>query len=128
MKTYLTTEEFATLFFNKYGRSMQATFNASVADRIIWSMFQEFEKDVKETLEGAMWNIDEFTGDNASELIGYQFHKSFRQTDPIDARYINGILWTCMQDAPIFWKTMDRCCKILVSEEAAEVYKDEEWT
>jgi hypothetical protein len=90
-------------------------------------MFQSYETDIKETLEGSMWGIEEFTGEKASELIGYQFHKSFRQTDVIPAKHIDMILWTCIQDAPIFWKCMDRACKVLVSSDAAEIYKDEVW-
>ena len=83
------------------------------------------EKDVKETLEGAMWGIEDFQGENAIDLIGYQFHKSFRQVDVIPAKHIDGIVWSCLQDAPVFWKCMEKACKILVSEEAAEIYKDE---
>jgi hypothetical protein len=100
---------------------------ANQCDRIIASMFSEYEKDVKDTLEGSMWGIEDFEGNNANELIGYQFHKSFRQTDVIPAKHIDGILWSCMQDAPLFWYAMERACRILVSEDAAELYKDEVW-
>lgn len=125
MKTYLTPEQFVELFWSLMDRKMTANFNPSTSDKIIWAMFQEYEKDVKETLEGAMWGIDEFESDNANELIGYQFHKSFRQVDVIPAKHIDGILWSCMQDAPIFWKCLERACKILTSKDAAEIYADE---
>ena len=72
-----------------------------------------------------MWGIEDFQGENAIDLIGYQFHKSFRQVDVIPAKHIDGIVWSCLQDAPVFWKCMEKACKILVSEEAAEIYKDE---
>jgi len=124
MKTYLTDDEFVEVFWKQLERKMTANYGASVGDKIIWSMFQEFESDVKGTLKGAMHGIEDFTGDDATHLIGYQFHKSFRQTDPIDAKYINGILWTCMQEAGIFWKAMDKACKILVSQDLAEHYKE----
>lgn len=129
MKTYLTPEEFVNVFWklmdDKLSRYNQA---ATTCDNIVWRMFQEYEKDVKETLEGSMWGIEEFTGENANELIGYQFHKSFRQVDVIPAKHIDGIVWSCIQDAPVFWKCMDKACKILVSEDLAENYKDEpEW-
>lgn len=125
MKTYLSNNEFVELFWNLYDRKMTANFSAETGDKIIWAMFQEFEKDVKETLEGSMHGLDEFNGGNANELIGYQFHKAFRQCDPINARYINGIIWTCMQDAPVFWKCMDKACNILTSEELSNHYKEE---
>lgn len=125
MKTYLTDKEFADLFFKLHDRAMTSNYDATGADRIIHSMFCEYDTEVKETLEGAMWNIDEFTGDKAIDLIGYQFHKSFRQVDVIPARHIDSILWICMQDAPVFWKVLEKACKILVSKEAAEIYKDE---
>lgn len=125
MKIYLTSQEFADLFFKLHEQKMSRNYGARVTDRIIYNMFCEYEQDVKETLEGAMWNIDDYEGEKASELIGYQFHKSFRQTDVINAKHINGILWSCMQDAEVFWKTMEKACKILQSEDAAEIYKDE---
>ena len=125
MKTYLSSKEFADLFFKKYESRMTANYRAELGDRILWSMFQQYEKDVKETLEGSMWNIDEFEGDNAIDLIGYKFHKSFRQVDVIPAKHIDGIVWTCIQDAPVFWKCMEKACKILTSKDAAEIYKDE---
>ena len=124
MKTYLTENEFVEVFWHLMDRKMTANYSASTGDKIAWHLFQEFEKDVKETLEGAMYGIEEFESDNAANLIGYQFHKSFRQTDPIDARYINGIVWTCLQDAPTFWKCMDKACKILVNEDLAADYKE----
>lgn len=125
MKTYMSSAEFANLFFTIFEQKMSQNHNAEVSDRIIYSMFTEYEKDVKESLEGAMWDIEEFDGEDASHLIGYQFHKSFRQIGVIEAKHIDSILWTCMQDAPIFWKTMEKSCKILTSEDAAEIYKDE---
>jgi hypothetical protein len=126
MKTYLTDTEFSKLFWDLLEKRMSKYDpKASQCDRILWNLFQEFEKDIKETLEGSMWNIDEFTGDNAADLIGYQFHKTFRQTDVIDHRYIDAIIWQCLQDAPVFWLVMNRACKILASEDAAELYKEE---
>lgn len=125
MKTYLTSTEFADLFFNFYEQNMDGRFNNEVSDRIVWRMFQEYEKDVKETLEGSMWNIDEYEGENAVDLIGYQFHKSFRQVDVIPAKHIDGIVWACLQEAPMFWKSLKKACRILTSEDAAEIYKDE---
>lgn len=126
MKTYLTSEEFVDLFFKTYKQRLTGQYNAELSDKILWSMFQQYEKDVKETLEGSMWNIEEFTGENAIDLIGYQFHKSFRQTDVIPAKHIDGIVWSCIQEAPLFWKCMEKVCKILVSEDAAEIYKEYE--
>lgn len=125
MKTYLEPEEFVNVFWKLMDRKMSANYNADTSDKIIWSMFQEYETEVKETLEGAMWNIDEFDGENASDLIGYQFHKSFRQVDVIPSKHIDSIVWSCMQDAPVFWKCMERACKILTSKDLAEDYKEE---
>ncbi len=126
MNIYLNSEEFADLFFKLHERKM-SNYNPaeSTCDRIIYNMFREYEKDVKETLEGAMWNIDEFDGENANDLIGYQFHKSFRQVGVIDAKHIDIILWSCIQDAPVFWKCMEKACNILTSKDLAEHYKEE---
>jgi hypothetical protein len=74
-----------------------------------------------------MWGIDEFTGEYAKDLIGHQFHKSFRQTDVIPAKHIDAIVWSCLQDAPVFWQCMEKACKILTSEDAAQIFKDEVW-
>lgn len=123
MKTYLSADEFAEVVWYLLDRKMRDNYTAGVGDSILWGMFREFEKDVKETLASSTYGIEEFSG-NANEVIGAQFHKSFRQCDPIDARYINGIVWTCLQDAPVFWKCMDKACKILVSEELAAEYKE----
>lgn len=129
MKTYLTEKEFVKLFWEFYERKMSPSHSphAGVSDRIVWSMFQTYEKEVKETLEGSMWQIDIFQGENAKDLIGYEFHKMFRQTDVIPAKHIDGIVWSCLQDAPVFWKCMEKACKILTSEDAAEIFKDEVW-
>lgn len=126
MKTYLTETEFVNLFWNFLDRKL-SNYNraATTCDNIIWRLFQEYENDVKETLEGSLYGIDKFTGENANELIGYQFHKSFRQVDVIPAKHIDSIIWSCIQDAPVFWQCMEKACKILVSEDAAEIYKDE---
>lgn len=123
MKTYLTEKEFVKMFWEFYERKM--SFRAEASDRIVWSMFQTYEKEVKETLEGSMWQIDIFQGENAMELIGCEFHKCFRQTDVIPAKHIDHIVWSCLQEAPIFWKCMEKACKILTSEDAAEIFKDE---
>ena len=129
MKTYLTEKEFVKLFWEFYERKMSLSHSphAGISDRIVWSMFQTYEKEVKETLEGSMWQIDIFQGENAKDLIGYEFHKCFRQTDVIPAKHIDCIVWSCLQDAPIFWKCMEKACKILTSEDAAEIFKDEVW-
>lgn len=124
MITHLTSEEFVDLFFTRLERKMTNCHQAGVGDHIIWSMFQHYKKDVRETLEGSMWNIDQFTGDNAIDLIGHQFHKSFRQTDVIPAQHIDGIVWTCMQDAPIFWKCLKKACDVLTDQKAAEAYRE----
>ncbi len=126
MKTYLTPEQFAKLFWNLFDTRMSyRSTGANQCDRIIWAMFQNYHKEVMETLEGAVYGIEDFTGDNANELVGYQFHKSFRQVDVIPAKHIDSIVWSCMQDAPMFWKCMGKACKILTSADAAEVYADE---
>jgi len=128
MKTYLTPKEFVDLFWHFFVTRLERyDRTASQCDMILANLFSQYEKDVKETLEGSMYGIEEFEGDNANNLIGYQFHKSFRQVDVIPAKHIDSIIWSCIQDAPVFWRAMERACKILVKEDAAELYKDEVW-
>lgn len=128
MKTYLTPEQFTSLFWHLFVERLERyDKSASQCDMIIANLFREYEKDVKETLEGAMHGIEEFQGENANELIGYQFHKSFRQVDVIPAKHIDSIIWSCMQDAPLFWRVMEKACRILVKEDAQEVYEYEVW-
>lgn len=128
MKTYLTPKEFADLFWHFFVTRLERyDRTASQCDMILANLFRQYEKDVKETLEGSMYGIEEFEGDNANNLIGYQFHKSFRQVDVIPVKHIDSIIWSCIQDAPVFWRAMERACKILVKENAAELYKDEVW-
>jgi hypothetical protein len=124
VKTFLKDTEFVDVFWHLMNRKMTDAYTAGAGDKISWYLFQEFEKDVKETLKGAMQGIEDFESDNAAELIGYQFHKAFRQWDPIDARYLNSIVWTCLQDAEVFWECIDKACKILVSSDLAEHYKE----
>lgn len=129
MKTYLTSEQFVSLFWALMDRKMNSihTKTASQCDRILWSLFEVYEKDVKATLKDAMWGIEDFNSERPSELIGYQFHKSFRQVDVIPTKHIDQIIWMCLQDAPVFWKCMDKACMILANEKAAELYDDEVW-
>ncbi len=123
MKTYLTPAQFSRLFYKAYEHQMH-TANPSVSDRVIWSMFKEYKNDVKAALECALHGIEDFTGPKPIELIGYQFHKSFRQTDVIDSPHISGIVWICLQDAPIFWECMELACHALVNETGRSVYKE----
>lgn len=129
MKTYLSNEQFVTLFWSLFERRMESiqTKTASQCDKILWSLFQRYEKDIKETLEGAMWDIEHYDGNEASAWIGYGFHKSFRQVDVIQDKNIDVVIWMCLQDAPMFWKCMNNACKILANENAAELYNDEVW-
>ena len=77
MKIYLTSEQFVSLFWALMDRKMNSihTNTASQCDRILWSLFEVYEKDVKATLKDAMWGIEDFNSERPSELIGYQFHK-----------------------------------------------------
>lgn len=127
MKTYLTPTEFADTFFKLYGARMNNTMLSSVSDDIVWRMFKQYEKDVKETLEGCLWGVEKYQGDDALDLIGYTFHKRFRQVDVIDSPHIDGIIWTCLQDAPIFWECLAKACHFLTSEDAPKLYKEESW-
>jgi hypothetical protein len=128
MKTYLTPKEFADLFWHFFVTRLERyDSTASQCDMIIANLFGQYEEIVKENLEASMYGIEEFTGEKAIEIIGYQFHKSFRQVDVIPAKHIDSIIWSCMQDAPVFWRAMEKACKILVKEDAAELYKDEVW-
>lgn len=121
MQTYLTSQQFAKVFWDIFDTRMSyRSAGANQCDRIIWAMFQQYHKDVMETLEGSLYGIEEFTGDNANELVGYQFHKSFRQVDVIPAKHIDSIVWSCMQDAPMFWKCMERACKTLTNKDLAD--------
>lgn len=126
MKTYLTPEQFSELFYTLFNRKMKYASPPELADTIILDLFNAYEKEVKETLEGSMYGIDDYYEEgNAVDLIGYQFHKSFRQTDIIPVRHIDMIIWTCIREADVFWKVMKRVCKILTSEDGLETYKDE---
>lgn len=129
MKTYLKPEHFVDLFWNLFERKMESihTKTASQCDKILWSLFKSYEKDIKENLEGAFYGIEDYEGDEASSWIGFQFHKSFRQVDVIQDKHIDVVIWMCLQDAPMFWKCMNKACKILVNENAAELYEDEVW-
>lgn len=126
MKTYLTDTEFVEVFWRELERRMDYHYGtgASTGDTILWYLFRKYEKDIKETLEGSLYGIDEYSGDKASNLIGYQFHKSFRQVDVINDPCIDTVIWTCLQDAPVFWKCMDKACKILISADLAEHYRE----
>ena len=126
MKTYLTNEQFVTLFWELYTRRLQYNqTGANRCDLILWQLFTEFEKDIKDTLEGSLYGIETYDGEDAGGYIGYQFHKSFRQTDVIEHRYIDSIIWQLLQDAPLFWKCMKNAGNILICVNAEELYNDE---
>jgi hypothetical protein len=119
MKTYLTPTQFVEVFWNRYKAKSDATLWGTVGDKIAWSLFQAYEQEIKETLVGSMHGIEGYSFVNPIDYIGHQFHKSFRQTDPIDAPHLNGIIWVCLGDAPLFWKCLNHAGKILVSEDLA---------
>lgn len=125
MTTYLTPEEFSRLFFYFYRRKMTGLPKHGVADKILWMLFQAYEKDIRQTLEGALWNIGECPETDAINIVGPQFQKSFRQTDVIEDKHIDGIIWISIGDADIFWLCLNKACKVLTSKDAAEIYKDE---
>lgn len=126
MKTYLTDEQFVTLFWELYVKRMEFYhIGASQCDKILWNLFTEFEEDIKDTLLGSLWGIDTYDGEEASAWIGYQFHKTFRQADVIEHRYIDAIIWQLLQDAPKFWESMNKACNILTCVNAQELYDDE---
>lgn len=122
-KTFLTDAEFVEVFWQELSREMSQKFKLALTDRIVWYIFQQFEKEVRETLEGALYGIEKYEGASSLNWIGTQFHEAFRQTDPIDARYLNAIVWECLLDAPVFWECLKKSCMILDSESFAEYYK-----
>lgn len=124
MKTYLTPDEFAAVFWHWHKIQTHNNPHAGVGDKIAWSLFQDYEKDVKATLAGSLYGIDTFSGSDPTESIGYQFHKTFRQADPIDAPHLNHIIWTCLGDAPLFWKSLEKAGKILISEDLSAHYRE----
>jgi hypothetical protein len=127
MKLYLSEEQFVDLFWKTYERKMSDAYTASVGDAIAWRIFQEFDVDTKDTLAGAMWNLEEFDDPlMAVHIIGAKFHKSFRQVGPIDAPLLNGIVWTALRDAPMFWSSLDKACKALTNEEVSRYALEEE--
>ena len=131
MKIYLNDKQFVNLFWELMERKMESSHTthqfASRCDYILWSLFKSYEVVVKDNLESSLYGIDTYDGAEASAWVGYQFHKSFRQIDVIPDKHIDMIIWMCMQDSPVFWKCMNKACKILTDETAAELYNDEVW-
>lgn len=124
MKTYLTPAEFAAVFWHRHKIQTHNSPHAGVGDKITWSLFQGYEQEIKETLAGSLYGIDAFEGADPVDLIGHQFHKSFRQTDPIDAPHLNHVIWTCLGDAPLFWRSLEMAGKILISEDLSAHYRE----
>ena len=120
MKTYLTREQFADLVFTRFEQRVSETINPSTGDNVLKLMFRNYPKQVRDAMRGTLWDLNLL--DDSVELInvvGPSFHKTFRQTDVIDNPVIDMTIWYCLRDAEIFWRVLERACKIMTSEDAA---------
>lgn len=118
MNVYLTVDQFAKLFWKLYSNSTAKSEKLLISDQILKNIFYDYQEDVIEALKLAVDGIEEFSGTAAIDLIGFQFHKSFRQWEPIEVKHISWIAWTCMQEAPVFWKALTSACEIFTNTEA----------
>jgi len=120
MKTYLTPEQFANLVLVRFNKQVTLTTNPSTGDTILNMLFLYYPEQARGVMMGALWNVDRL--EDSVELInvvGPAVHKTFRQTDVIDSPTIDMTIWYCLRDAEIFWRALERACKIMTSEDAA---------
>lgn len=109
MTKHLTHQEFSKQFLDEFLDSAYTDQNPCT--RILGTIFEAHRDEVAEHLEGCLAYLDteiaDGYGGTTHEHVGYNFHKGFRQYDPIDAPLLNGIVWTCINTSDLFWETMN---------------------
>jgi hypothetical protein len=114
MAKHLTHQQFSKQFLDEFLDS--AYTDTEPCTRILGTIFEAHRQQVAEHLEGCLEymdsEIEDGYGGTTHEHVGYNFHKGFRQHDPIDAPLLNGIAWTCIGNSNLFWETMNDISKI----------------
>lgn len=114
MTKHLTHEQFAEQFIGQFIEESWSS--QEPCTRILGTIFAEHRKEVSEHLIGCLEymdsEIEDGYGGTTHEHVGYNFHKGFRQYDPIDAPLLNGIVWTCIGNSDLFWETLNDISKI----------------
>jgi hypothetical protein len=109
MTKHLTHKQFSNQFLDEFLDSAYTDQNPCT--RILGTIFKAHRKEVAEHLESCLEYMDmeivNGYGGTTHEHVGYNFHKGFRQIDPIDAPLLNGIVWTCIGNSDLFWETMN---------------------
>lgn len=110
MTKHLTHEQFSKQFLDDFLKSCIMDQNACT--RVLGQIFGSHRKEIAEHLESCLEYLDQEIengyGGSTHDLVGYTFHKGFRQIDPIDAPLLNGIVWTCIGSSDLFWDTMHK--------------------
>lgn len=114
MTKHLTHDEFTKKFLDQF--LDEAFTDQDPCTRILGTIFNAHRGEVEEHLKSCLAYLDseiiEGYGGTTHELVGYNFHKGFRQYDPIDAPLLNGIVWTCISKSNLFWETMNEVSEL----------------
>ena len=114
MNKHFTHQQFSKQFLDEFRDA--AYTDQEPCTRILGTIFEAHRQQVAEHLEGCLAYMDSEIANGYSgtthEHVGYNFHKGFRQYDPIDAPLLNGIVWTCISNSNLFWETMNDISKI----------------
>ena len=114
MSKHLTHADFIKRFMDEF--IDESYKSQEPCTRIMGQIFDTHRTEVEEHLEGCLVYMDISIKDGYDgttiDHVGYNFHKGFRQTDPIDAPLLNGIVWTCIGSSELFWNTMNAVAEI----------------
>jgi len=86
-----------------------------VHEEMVDDMLIEFEREMN---RDTAWKIPTYYQEQALcmllrkyqndlPVLDYYFHKAFRQVDVTDDGFIDGLIWTLLQGANIFWEVFN---------------------
>lgn len=109
---------FTGYFNNVYLERVRSSFDLTTGDRILQAIMEECQQAMTDGLSSAVDHIkiDQRGISNFKDWfhdIGILFHKSFRQTDPLEPLVLNRTAWLAIADAPTFWDSLEDTCRDL---------------
>ena len=114
MTKYFTHDQFTKRFLDEFIEESYQSQNSH--DRILGQIFEAHQDEVADHLKGCLAYLDIEIAQGYSgtthELVGYNFHKGFRQHGVIDAPLLDSIVWTCIANADLFWDTMNTVAEL----------------
>ncbi len=100
------SEQFSDVFFRIMQKYMSYDDGSGLAsDRVLWFLFCKYKHDISGHLNRTLEEVksDGVKEEHAYSLVGFYFHKAFRDGVVVDATDVDWIIWICMRDSKVFW-------------------------